>query len=225
MDEKALEGIAATKKFDPERGRSQLMSPNPNRVKFLTEVLAALTESKITFAQVAKLDRKKMKQLAEQGYVKLKHGRFEEARKIFEILTFVDHKNYFHHLALGGSYQKLKKDLDAVFQYTECLKYDPENTNAFVNRGEIFLRHKNYKKAAEDFRQAIVADKGGRDVFANRARSLVIAIKRSLARVKGESKATKLPASSPIQRRSVAPLSLLGKGEAKPAKGKPAKKK
>lgn len=225
MDEKALEGISTNKKFDPERGRSQLMSPNPNRVKFLTELLAALTDGKITFAQVAKLDRKKMKQLAEQGYVKLKHGRFDEARKVFEILTFVDHKNYFHHLALGGAYQKLKKYLDAVFQYTECLKYDPENTNALVNRGEVFLRHKNYKKAAEDFRQAIVADKSGRDVFANRARSLVIAIKRSLAKAKGESKATKLPASSPIQRRTVAPLSLLGKSDAKPAKAGKTKKK
>lgn len=213
MDEKALTTLATEKKFDPERGRSQMISPNPGRVKFLTELLAALTENRITFAQVAKLDRKKMKMLAEQGYVKLKHGRFDEARKIFEILTFVDHKNYFHHLALGGTYQKLKKFLDAVFQYSECLKYDPENTNALLNRGEIFLKHKNYKKAAEDFRGAITVDKSGRDIFANRARQLVIAIKRSLAKTKGESKATKLPTNSSIQRRvAISPLSLLTRG-------------
>lgn len=210
MDDKALTALATDKKFDPERGRSQLHSPNPTRVKFLTEILAALTENKITFAQVANLDRKKMRMLAEQGYVKLRHGRHEEARKIFEILTFVDHKNYFHHLALGGTYQKLKKFLDAVFQYSECLKYDPENTNALVCRGEIFLKHKNYKRAAEDFRQAINLDKSGRDIFSNRARQLVIAIKRSLAKNKGESKATKLPATSPIQRKTIAPLSLMG---------------
>ena len=46
---------------------------------------------------------------------------------------------------------KQKKFLDAAFQYGECLKYDPENINALVNRGEIFLKHKNYKKAAEFF--------------------------------------------------------------------------
>lgn len=223
MDDKSMNDLASSKKFDAERGRSQILSPNPKRVKFITEILAALTENRITFAQVAKLDRKKMRQVAEQGYVKLKHGRYEEARKIFEILTFVDHKNFFHHLALGGAYQKLKKDLDAVFQYTECLKYDPDNTNALVNRGEIFLRHRNYKKAAEDFRKAIVIDKAGRDVFANRARSLVIAIKRSLAKTKGESSATKLPENSPIKRRTISPLKLMGKQQT-PTKSKFQKK-
>lgn len=220
MDDNPLSSIAATQKYDPERGRSQLKSPNPGRVKFLTEILAKLTENKITFAQVARLERKKMRQLAEQGYVKLKHGRYDEARKVFEILTFVDHRNYFHHLALGGAYQKLNKHLDAVFQYTECLKYDPENTNALVNRGEVFLRHRNYKKAAEDFRNAILIDKSGRDVFSNRARSLVIAIKRSIAKAKGESKATKLPKNSPVQRRSVPPLNLLGQSKSSRAKKK-----
>jgi len=49
-----------------------------------------------------------------------------------------------------------------------------------VNRGEIYLRHRNYKKAAEDFKNAIVLDMSGRNLWANRARSLVIALKRSM---------------------------------------------
>ncbi len=182
-------------------------SPNPVRVRFLTEILSQLSESKLSFASVTNLDRKKMKLLADQGYVKLKHGRYEEARQIFEILCFVDHKNYFHHLALGGAYQKLKRFLDAVFQYTECLKYDPINTNALVNRGEIFLRHKNYKRAAEDFRAAIATDRDGKDFFANRARSLVLAIKRILAKDKGQP--VKL-IDSPIKRKKISPLKLVG---------------
>lgn len=209
MEEDLIPTITSKKKIDPERGKSRLISPDPARIKFLTELLAGLAERKITFASVARMDRKKMRQLAEQGYVKLKYGRFQEARKIFEILSFVDHKNYFFHLALGGAYHKLKKYLDAAFQYTECLKYDPENTNALVNRGEIFLRHKNYKKAAEDFRTAIMLDKSGRDIFANRARSLVIAIKRMIARQKGE-KNPRLP-ENPSKRRKVRPAALIGR--------------
>jgi tetratricopeptide (TPR) repeat protein len=208
MDDPKLSSIQSKIKTDPERGKSQLISPNPMRMRFLTEVLAGLSENKITFASVAKLDRKKMKSLAEQGYVKLKHGRYEEARKIFEILTFIDHKNYFHHLALGGAYQKLKKFLDAVFQYTECLKYDPKNINAMVNRGEVFLKHKNYKRAAEDFRAAIMLDKTGRDLFANRARSLVIAIKRSIAKNKDD-KTPKIT-DSPVRRKKISPITVLG---------------
>lgn len=220
MEEKTIDSLLSTEKYDPERGHSQLESPHPQRKKFITEVLAALAEDRITFAQIRGMDRKKMLKVAEQGYVKLKHGRHKEARKIFEILSFLDHKNYFHHLALGGVYQKLNKPLDAVFQYTQCLRYDPDNTNALVNRGEIFLKYKNFKKAAEDFREAITQDKNGRDLFANRARSLVIAIKRSLARLKGESLATKLPQDSPVRRKRITPLSLLSSGSSRRPKRK-----
>ncbi len=207
VDGKVIPTIPSKNKIDPEKIRSKLHSPNPIRVKYVTEILAALGENKITFASVMRMNRKKMRSLAEQGYVKLKHGRYDEARKVFEILTFVDHKNYFHHLALGGSYHKMRKYLDAAFQYSECLKYDPDNTNALVNRGEIFLKHKNYKKAAEDFRTAILLDTTGRDVFSNRARSLVIAIKRTIAKKKGQ-KNVKLP-SSPSKRRKIKPMVLL----------------
>src|SRR5687768_14236190 len=101
VDENTLESLKAAKKFDPERGKSKLLSPGPLRKKFVTEILSALAEGKLSFASVMRMDPKKVRQVAEAGYIKLKYGRYEEARKIFEILTFIDHRNYFHHLALG----------------------------------------------------------------------------------------------------------------------------
>ena len=167
-----------------EKGKSKLLSPEPKRMKYVTELLHAFGSRKITFAELTRLDPKKVRQVAEMGFVKLRHGRYDEARKIFEVLTFIDHKNYFHRLALGGAYQRLKRNVDALYQYSEALKQDTHNLNALVNRGEIYLRHKNFRKAAEDFREAILEDSTGKDKFANRARSLVIAIKRSIAREK-----------------------------------------
>lgn len=208
--------IRSKHEVDPEKGKSRLLSPNPARVKYVTELLSALADRKITFATVMRMDKKKLTQLAEQGHTKLRFGRYNDARKIFEILAFVDHKNYYFHLALAGAYQKMKQYIDAAFQYTECLKYDPNNTNALVNRGEIFLKHRNYKKAAEDFRAAIVLDTGGRDVFANRARSLVIAIKRCIAREKGD-KDAKLP-NNPSRRKKVKPVSLLSRAKTRKSK-------
>jgi predicted Zn-dependent protease len=60
------------------------------------------------------------------------------------------------------------------------VKLNKNDLSCYVNRGEIYLRHKNYKKAAEDFRAAIIMDPGGKNLWSNRARSLVIAIKRSI---------------------------------------------
>ena len=56
----------------------------------------------------------------------------------------------------------------------------------YFAESEIVIRalvrnyHKNFKKAATDFRNAILLDPAGKNLWANRARSLVIAIKRSM---------------------------------------------
>lgn len=204
--------MAESEKKPPTTAKNKLLSLEPARKKFITELFHAFANRKLSFAELTSLDPNKIKQVAEMGYVKLRHGRFEEARKIFEVLTFLDHKNYFHHLALGGAYQKLKKYIDAIFQYGETLKISPGNLNALVNRGEVFLRHKNYRKAAEDFREAILLDKSGQDRFANRARSLVIAIKRSLAKDKAAKDlpaAPKKQAISAAAKKAVNPLKLV----------------
>lgn len=189
-----------------EKGRSKLLSPEPKRVQYVTELLHAFATRKITFAELTRLDPKKVRQVSEMGFVKLRNGRYDEARKIFEVLTFVDHKNYFHRLALGGAYQKLKKNVDALYQYSEALKWDNHNLNALVNRGEIYLRNKNFRKAAEDFREAILTDATGKDRFANRARSLVIAIKRSIAR---EKELKTLGPQKTIEKKRISPLKLV----------------
>lgn len=196
-----------------ERGKSKLISPDPLRKKFVTELLHAFSERKISFKSLINLDNKKVRQVSEMGFVKLRHGRYKEARKIFEVLTFVDHKNPFHHLALAGAYQKLNRFVDALYQYTETLKLDKKNINAYVNRGEIYLRHKNFRKAAEDFREAILFDTKGKDLYANRARSMVIAIKRTLEQNKKKALGSQSTnrAKRQIERKKVSPLNMLPK--------------
>lgn len=205
-DDNTFESITIGK--SDGKGKSKLLSPDPVRKKYVTELLHAFATRQISFADLTRLPQKKIQQVSEMGYVKLRHGRYEEARKIFEVLTFLDHKNFFHHLALGSAYQKLKRFIDAAFQYSEVLKFSPGNTNALVNRGEVFLRNKNYRRAAEDFREAILADNVGKDRYANRARSLVVAIKRSLERDK-ELKAKIARGELPAERKKISPLSMI----------------
>ncbi|MBX7149101.1 hypothetical protein K1X76_08435 [bacterium] len=204
--EKELENIASTKKKDNKKGENRLISPDPVRKKFITELLHAFAARKISFAELTRLHPKKIKQIAEIGFVKLRHGRYKDARRIFEALTFLDHKNSFHHLALAGAYQKLELFVDAIYQYTEALRIEPDNINAMVNRGELYLRRKSYRKAAEDFRNAILKDETGKDRFANRARSLVIAIKRSLAQDKEEALKPKKIPTSPANKATLSPF-------------------
>ncbi len=163
-----------------EKAQSKLFDPTPQRKKYVIELLYKFFSKQITYSELAGIPQKELFQLAEAGHLKLTYGRVEEALQIFECLVKLDPHNYYYHAALGSVYQKQKKYVEAVFEYTEALRYNGDDVASMVNRGEIYLIHKNFRKAAEDFRQAILKDPSGRNNYVNRARSLVIAIKRNL---------------------------------------------
>lgn len=163
---------------DEEKGR--VLDPNPERRRYLTEIFYKYVTRKISRADLMGLSKKKLSRLAEIGYVKYKYGRYPDALQVFKTLATLDNINPYYQIALGGVFQKLNRHVDAVISYTRALQLNPKDLCPHVNRGEIYLKHRNYKKAAEDFRNAILLDPNGRNLWANRARSLVIALKRSL---------------------------------------------
>lgn len=163
---------------DEEKGK--VLDPNPERRRYVTEVFYKFISHKISAADLINLSKKKLSRLSEIGYVKYKYGRYPEALQIFRALATLESMNPYYHTALGGVYQKMGKFVDSVVSYTKALRLSAKEICPHVNRGEIYLRHKNYRKAAEDFRNAILLDPNGRNLWSNRARSLVIALKRSL---------------------------------------------
>lgn len=163
---------------EEEKGR--VLDPNPERRRYLTEIFHKFVTRKISAADLIGLPKKKLSRLAEIGYVKYKYGRYPEALQIFKTLATLDSLNTYYHTALGGVYQKLGQYVDSVISYSRALQMNPKDLCPYVNRGEIYLKHKNYRKAADDFRNAILLDPNGANLWANRARSLVIALKRSL---------------------------------------------
>ena len=185
-----------------QKTTSREHDPNPERFRHLAALLHRFATNQISLADIAQLPRQDLRKLAEIGHTKLKYGRFDEAQEIFSMLARVDHKNYYYRSALGGVFQKLKKWIESLANYTIAIKLNPRDTVSLVNRGEIFLRHEKFKKAAEDFRNAIINDRTGKNPWANRARSLVIALKRSIdVKKAAHAKAAKaIPAGRPVPR-------------------------
>lgn len=171
--------MAEEPKIEQQR-QTQIIDPTPMRRKRLTEILYAFLNDKISLAELKGISREQLFQLSEAGFVKFKHGRLNEAEKIFQGLILLDHRNAYFHAMMGAVHQKLGHPIEAIMEYSQAVKINSKDVASFVNRGELYLRHKNYRKAAEDFRAAILMDMSGADLWANRARSLVIAIKRSM---------------------------------------------
>lgn len=171
--------MAEERTLEPQR-QTQIIDPTPARRKRLTELLSAFLEDKVSLAELKGISRDQLYQLSEAGFVKFKHGRLAEAEKIFQGLILLDHRNAYFHAMMGAVHQKSDRPIEAIMEYSLAIKIDARDVSCYVNRGEVYLRHKNYKKAAEDFRSAILLDMSGANLWANRARSLVIAIKRSI---------------------------------------------
>ena len=178
------------------KSSSMIVDPTPARRRKLLEKFYALLEDNVSLAELKGFKKDQLYLLAEAGHIKLKHGRLDEAEKIFQALILLDHRNAYFHAAMGAVHQKKLKPVEAIFEYSISLSIQPKDVAALVNRGEIYLRHKNYRKAAEDFRSAILLDMSGRNLWANRARSLVIAIKRSM---EAETKAKPKTATPPTR--------------------------
>lgn len=163
-----------------EEERGKVLDPHPDRRRHLTELFYKFATHKVSVADLMGISKKRLQGLAEAGYLKYKYGRYQEALNIFEPLASLESRNFYYHTALGGIYQKMGRSVDSVVEYSRALRLNPRDVCSYVNRGEIYLRHKNFKKAAEDFRKAILLDATGKNLWSNRARSLVIALRRNL---------------------------------------------
>jgi tetratricopeptide (TPR) repeat protein/S1-C subfamily serine protease len=58
----------------------------------------------------------------------------------------------------GDAYSKLKEYKQAIDDYTQAMKIDPENAEYYKNRGSAYSKLKEYKQAINDYTQAIKID-------------------------------------------------------------------
>jgi tetratricopeptide (TPR) repeat protein/S1-C subfamily serine protease len=58
----------------------------------------------------------------------------------------------------GDAYSKLKEYKQAIDDYTQAMKIDPENAEYYKNRGSAYVQLKEYKQAIDDYTQAIKID-------------------------------------------------------------------
>lgn len=172
--------MAQAPTIEAPRAPRQIADPNPARRKRLVELVQKFFDDEICLAELRGYKKEQLYNLADVGHVKFKHGRLDEAEPIYKALIVLDHRNAYFHSVMAAIHQKRQRPVDAILEYSRALQLNTRDVTSYVNRGELFLRHRNYRRAAEDFRQAILLDPNGRSLWANRARSLVIALKRQM---------------------------------------------
>jgi Flp pilus assembly protein TadD len=114
------------------------------------------------------------------GFTLHEQGRSEEAAIIFEGLLSLDPRNAYCHSALGAAYARLEQDEKAMTHLNMALQLDGRDISAYINRGELYLKHGDYKQAQADLEMAIKigASIGIRNQAIRRAQGLLNTAKR-----------------------------------------------
>jgi tetratricopeptide (TPR) repeat protein len=132
----------------------------------------------ITWAEMFNIPKKVVKDMVEYGYLQFQSGRYEEAERFFKMLTVMDWNNSYYHSMMGSILQRQKRYGEAVAEYSEAVRLNPNDIVSRTNRGEVYMLHKVFDKAVADFEKAASLDPKKEDKWANRARALRMKIEQ-----------------------------------------------
>ena len=138
-----------------------------------TKKIQAFMNGKMNWSELFNFTPDMLFQMAEFGFTQFKVGRYEDAERVFKVLTVLDWSNAYYHSVMGSILQKQKRYGEAIAEYSQAIELDQNDIVSYTNRGEIFLQHGLAEEAVEDFKSAGELEPEGEDRFANRARKLI----------------------------------------------------
>lgn len=130
-------------------------------------------DGELNWAQLFDFTPEMLFQLAEYGFTQFKTGRYEDAERVFKVLTVLDWNNAYYHSVMGSILQRQKRYGEAIAEYSQAIELDANDIVSYTNRGEVLLLHGLLDEAEGDLEKATQLDPEGDDRFANRARLLL----------------------------------------------------
>lgn len=129
-------------------------------------------EGDVKWADLAGWTPEKLHEAAKEGYRLYDTGQYGQAEVIFKGLSVLDPDNFYYHQMLGACFQQLKKNPEAVVEYSIAIELKPNDVTSLTNRGEVYYNLQLWDLAEQDFDAAIRLDPQEEDRWANRARIL-----------------------------------------------------
>ncbi len=151
-------------------------------------------KGKKTLAQMFNITNEMLRFMIEQGYNQFKTGRYDDAERVFKVLSFLDWNNPFYHSVRGSILQRQKKYGEAVASFSEAIKQNPKDIVSLVSRAEIFLIHGHIPYAQHDLDEALKCTDINEAQWIERARSMKDRIAKAFSAKKtpkGENKVQK----------------------------------
>src|SRR5262249_33510419 len=103
------------------------------------------------------------------GFAALGAGRHREARDLLIRAIELDPANYWAHVALGTTYERIQKYADAVACFSTAIALSPEVSWGYYNRGVTHPQLRDYQKARQDLTRAAELNPDHGETYLNRS--------------------------------------------------------
>lgn len=144
-----------------------------SEVKKGAQKIKDFVDGKVSWADLLNFTPIMLYQMAEHGFAQFQIGRYEDAERIFKVLTFLDWNNSYYHGMMGAILQRERRYGEAAAEYSVAIDLDPNDIASYTNRGEILLRFGILDEARADLEKAISLDHDETDRWGARARKLL----------------------------------------------------
>jgi predicted Zn-dependent protease len=133
----------------------------------------AFIQGKVSWAELFNFTPEMLYQIAEYGFAQYKTGRYQDAERIFKVLTVLEWNNPYYHSVMGSILQKQKRHGEAIAEYSQAIELDSHDIVSLTNRGEILMQHGLIDEAVADLKKSAELDVKRENKFSNRARHLL----------------------------------------------------
>ena len=147
---------------------------------FPKDLAAKLIRGEITLGEVYGLDQDALYEIAQLGYGLLNSGNLRGAKQIYSGLVAADPYDSVFHCHLAAVHHRLGELDEAFQQYSEALNLNFANVDALVGCAEIHLSRGEVAAGISALKRAVEIDQEGTRQSAQRARALLLALKRAV---------------------------------------------
>jgi type III secretion system low calcium response chaperone LcrH/SycD len=109
-----------------------------------------------TLAEVLKLSSEELEALYAMAYNQYEHRKYDEARRIFAMLTLFAPTSYTYTLGLALSVYRTGDLGEAATAFAHCLLLDPLRPEAYLYHAECMFRLGHMESVRESLEQAVL---------------------------------------------------------------------
>lgn len=139
----------------------------------LRESLKQMLQGHNSFKEAFGLTSREVTALAGPACEMAEQGRMEQAQAMLEGLAVLDPENIYIHNCLGSLYMRMDCTKLAEQEFKYVLARTPEDVAANTNLGEMLFEQGELEEAVQRLQKAVEQDLEGKDLFANRARTIL----------------------------------------------------